>query len=141
MKTDTNELRNAIGHNNYSYNGIDQEIKYYPSKDNDGKECKVYLLDVAVECINLMRSSMVLEYIIFLLFLKKNSYENKSVELHPMFYSRAHRNSLCPCGCGKKYYKCCKKKIEQLYKVKKFILPHKSNMRFNLEDVKRMYAD
>ena len=84
---------------------------------------------------------MVLEYIVFLLFLKKNSYENKHVELHPMFYSRTHRNSLCPCGSGKKYYKCCKKKIGQLHKVKQFILPHKSNMRFNLEDVKRIYAD
>lgn len=65
LSNDAYELRNAIGHDEYDYDGFRQEIHYRLNKREADTVCSAYLLDVARECISLMRSSIILEFRMF----------------------------------------------------------------------------
>lgn len=52
-----NKLRNAIGHNSYKYDGINQLITYYPKGTvNTSHEYSLYLLEFVRECYNLFQT-------------------------------------------------------------------------------------
>lgn len=124
LPSDSNELRNAIGHNDFEYNGVKQELKYIVQ--NSGQVKNTYLLDIAIECVNLTRSTYIL--IMFLYQIKRyvNLKCKVSVPLHPLLYSRAKNQSHCPCGSGKKYNRCCKS-IDNKFNYKIIGYPHKAN--------------
>jgi len=124
LPSHSNELRNAIGHNDFEYNGVKQELKYIVQ--NSGQVKNTYLLDIAIECVNLTRSTYIL--IMFLYQIKRyvNLKGNVSVPLHPLLYSRAKNQSHCPCGSGKKYNRCCKS-IDNKFNYKIIGYPHKAN--------------
>lgn len=109
---DSNELRNAIGHNDYRYDGIIQEISY-TYKDEDKK---AYLLDVCVECVKLMKSAYILAFYIYELLRYKHRVSDESITLNPLFYVKTNGQDRCPCGSGRKYRSCCKSAIESTKK-------------------------
>ena len=126
---DANKLRNAIGHNNYSYDGISQIIKYTPNRNNPENVLEITLLDIAISCIELMKSSIILEFIIYELY--RIYYKNQGMDcpLHPVFYKGTHSSNHCPCGSGKKFNKCCKQWLQiNQKKFRDFKLPKKNNL-------------
>lgn len=129
------ELRNAIGHNDYDYDGFRQEIRYRANKQKPDNERCTYLIDMAKECINLMRSSIVLEFIVFELIREQYRTAGADVFIHPIFYSKTRTQNRCPCGSGKKYGKCCKARIPANKEhIQNFALPHKAHMRMDADD-------
>lgn len=136
LKDNSNDLRNAIGHNNYEYDGCSQLLIYSPNKQQADKVHETYLLDVAISCIDLMKNSIILEFIIYELFRESYRYQCADMKLHPLFYKKTNSNNHCPCGSRKKYTKCCKKWVISNKKIiKGFNLPLKSKMRFNNESI------
>lgn len=125
MSSKSKELRNAIGHSDYSYNGISQELTY--TVQSTGEIKKEYLLDIAVECVELMRSAYILTFYVYELFrnIARESAEN--VILHPMFYSQSKGQDRCPCGSNKKYNACCKNNLIKINKNANEY-PQKANM-------------
>ena len=130
LDSGSNDLRNAIGHKNYSYNGITQEIVYAP-KETSSEMSSKYLIEVALECVSLMKSVYVLLFYVYelkrYLFLKNG----EGSFLHPLFYKRIKSQNHCACGSGKKYRDCCKKTIEKKGRTinqKKY--PQKASMDF-----------
>jgi len=136
------ELRNAIGHNDYDYDGFRQEIHYRPNKQDPNQERSAYLIDVARECIGLMRSSIVLEFIVFGLIREQCRTTDGEFWIHPMFYSKTSGQDRCPCGSGKKYAQCCKKVISaSKTHIQRFELPRKANMVMKTDDLLRYFQE
>lgn len=110
-------IRNGIGHNNIKYNGASQIITIYDMKNKDEIKCSLSLLDMAIQCIGLVRSSVIMSEI--LLFIMRHELRNEGLHsVIPMqFYNKNEPNEKCPCGSNKKYKKCCKMDIEK-YKHK-----------------------
>lgn len=130
------ELRNAIGHGDFDYNGLSQKISYKSNNQQQENDCCKYLVDVAIECIEQMKSSIVLELIMFELIREKCRTANEVFRIHPVFYKKVQGKNHCPCGSGKKYSKCCRMWNENNAKsIKNFKLPSKSNMRFSIDDL------
>jgi len=99
---------NHLGHSDVKYNGTDQTIEYVPNHRKPSDSRSAFLLDVAIQCVELMQSSVILSMIIYKLsFLLKNA-DTTSVQMHPIFYSGTHGSSRCPCGSGLPFRKCCK---------------------------------
>lgn len=105
INTNANHLRNAIGHNDYSFDGITQEIHYLADKRSQRFETK-YLLDMCLECVDLTRSLFVILFCIYELFRTVN--QNYDNSLPNLFYSQVDGKSRCPCGSNLKYRNCCK---------------------------------
>ncbi len=124
LKTDSNELRNAVGHNNFEYNGITQKLSFATAK---GENKSAYLIDVALECVSLSRSAYVLLFYVYELkrycFLQKG----KRLLLNPLFYRLAKPQNHCPCGSGAKYRNCCKNDVEKRKKIKMMRYPKMSS--------------
>lgn len=120
LDSDSNDLRNAIGHKNYNYNGISQEIIYAP-KGASAETRSKYLLDVALECVSLMKSVYILLFYIYELKRYLSLKQGKVSLLYPLFYKHIRSQNHCACGSGKKYRDCCKKTIEK--KTKSIITP------------------
>lgn len=131
LDSSSKELINAIGHGNYKYDGIDQLITYTPNSFNPQTTKSSYLIDVATDCIKLMRSSVILEFILFELLCEKYRVSDNVLRIHPILFARTNSGSLCPCGSGKKYNKCCKAWVKNnKKKINSFNLPPKSSMRY-----------
>lgn len=112
------DLRNAIGHNNYSYDGITQKITCYDLKNHDNITLEYSLIDMAVDCIGLVKSTVIISEMILYLLRNTFSKENVSSIIHPRFYNKIERNDKCPCGSGKKYKKCCQNDIDKIIRYK-----------------------
>lgn len=112
LDSSSNDLRNAIGHKNYNYNGISQEIIYTP-KEVSSETYSKYLIDIALECVSLMKSVYILLFYIYELKRYQLLKQSKEVLLHPMFYKHIKSQNHCACGSGKKYTQCCKTTIEK----------------------------
>ena len=101
-------LRNAIGHNDYKYNTVTQEITYLPNPSDRSRKETAYLLEFENEVIHLFQAVTVISEYIYKLSLFELAKKNPS--LIPSNFSYSHknigRNDLCPCGSGKKYKKC-----------------------------------
>lgn len=59
------KLRNAIGHNDYSYDGITQKITYIPNSSQPNKKKEIYLLEFSLECIKLMKGILMIDEIMY----------------------------------------------------------------------------
>lgn len=116
LPVDSASLRNAIGHNDYQYDGTAQTIRY---QEKEGSEVYLttYLIDIALECCRMMRSTMVLAYIVYSLQRYDMRKEGEELLVHPMLYEGTKAQSRCPCGSGKKYRQCCKAHVEEIGKV------------------------
>lgn len=103
-------LRNAIGHNNYKYNGITQNITYIPNSKKSDKIESIFLLEFAIECINLVRGLIILDEILYQV--RKIQYIQEGcvpkITLKD-FFNKVGRNEKCPCGSELKYKKCHEK--------------------------------
>ena len=111
LNDSANKLRNAIGHNDYEYNGFTQIIKYYPDKTRSNIIYEASLFSVAKACVEQMESAVILAFLFFELY--RTMETDKYLPLHPLFYSKTGSNNHCPCGSGKKYKKCCREYVEK----------------------------
>ncbi len=107
-------LRNGIGHNNIKYDPVRQIITAYDLKNPNKIRYQGSLMDVAVGCLGLAKSSVMLSEMI--LFMLRQEFRNENIQsiLHPRFYKNAQVNDPCPCGSGKKYKKCCKREVDKI---------------------------
>ena len=106
-------LRNGIGHNNYLFDGITQEITYYhPKKPNS--PIHKSLMEMAEDCIRLTRSAVILSEIILFFLREVFRQENITTIIHPQLYKGIKVNDKCPCGSGKKYKDCCRIAFEEI---------------------------
>ena len=107
-------LRNAIGHNNVSYDGLTQIITAH-----DRQKSKTFsLMEMAVDCIGLVKSAIIIaEIILFMLRIELRSDNIQSIS-HPWLYSGRGRNEKCPCGSNLKYKNCCMSDVEHLVSQK-----------------------
>jgi hypothetical protein len=115
-----NKLRNAIGHNNYIYNGLTQIIEFSPDPKHLDKKEKKYLLEVAVECIDLMQTTVIMSDYIIHLIRKKNMFSGIKTSVESIFYQHVSVNDKCPCGSGEKYKRCCKDIIQKKLNKKSY---------------------
>lgn len=108
MKIELNsKLRNAIGHNNYKYNGVTQEIIYIPNSQKPDKTQSIFLLEFAIECINLVKGLIIFDEILYQV--RKIQYIEEGCVpkiTSKDFMDKVGRNEKCPCGSGLKYKKC-----------------------------------
>lgn len=113
------KLRNGIGHNNFSYDGITQTVKTYNLKNKQKIEYEESLMSIAIDCLNLAKSSIIFSEII--LFFMRTIYDKDGIHtiIHPDFYRKTSAYDNCPCGSGLKYKRCCEKTIEKLFKQNK----------------------
>ncbi len=105
-------LRNGIGHNNIKYDGITQIITAYDLKKPDKVNFQNNLMNVAVDCLGLAKSAVVMSEMILFLLRQEFRLENVYSIIHPRFYKKAQVNDACPCGSGRKYKKCCMSDVE-----------------------------
>ncbi|WP_312635135.1 SEC-C metal-binding domain-containing protein, partial [Oscillibacter sp.] len=107
-----NGLRNAIGHDSYSYDGVSQTIIYYSSgTKGTGESDKIYLIEFIQKALGQFYTIIVL---IELLYQTRKFYyvQHGLIPISPDVFERQEkrkvgRNEPCPCGSGKKYKKCC----------------------------------
>lgn len=105
-------LRNGIGHNNISYDGLNQEITIYDQKEPSVVKLRKELIDMAMDCIGLARAAVMMAEM--LLFILRHELQGEGVHsiIHPKFYKNVAPNDKCPCGSNKKYKNCCKNEVE-----------------------------
>ncbi|MGM8297536.1 SEC-C metal-binding domain-containing protein [Clostridium perfringens] len=101
------KLRNAIGHNDYMFDGINQKIIYIPNSARPEKKEEIYLLEFAIECIKLMKAIIIIEEIIYRVQQLQLIGEGHVPTVKISSYiKKVGRNEPCPCGSGKKFKKC-----------------------------------
>lgn len=114
LPVSSSSLRNAIGHSDYEYNGTKQEIRY-PEKTGSTVILTSHLVDVALECCNMMRSVYVLAFIVYELSRYKLRTGDEPMLMHPIMYNKVKSQSRCPCGSGKKFRNCCRPLVDSHY--------------------------
>ena len=107
-------LRNGIGHNNISYDGITQILKVYDHKRVNKVRIERSLLDMAVDCIGMAKSAVIVSEMILYLLREEFREEGTKTIIHPRYYNEIGPNEKCPCGSGKKYKKCCKSEVDAI---------------------------
>lgn len=108
------DIRNGIGHNNIQYDGITQLIVAPDMKDPSIIKFQMYLIDFAVDCLELVKSCVLVAEI--LLFIMRQELQPMMLHsvIHPRFYKGIKPNEKCPCGSNRKYKKCCKPEMDNL---------------------------
>ena len=107
LPINSGSLRNAIGHSDYKYDGIKQIISY-PQKDGSDIMLNSYLIDVALECSKMLRSTLLLIFVTYELIRYNHRSDNSTMPMHSIIYKNVRSQSLCPCGSRRKYIHCCK---------------------------------
>ena len=131
VNPDMNVLRNGIGHNNYTYDGIGQMLDFVPNPKKPDVHQKLYLLEIAQRCLKLMQSTAILEFYIHELLREHYRAKEENMSFPKWMYNGVSSQSHCPCGSGKKYGKCCKKVIKpQPQNIWDY--PHKACMRMEM---------
>ncbi len=92
-----NKLRNAIGHNQYDFNGITQIITYKPNEKKQEIIENKYLMKMAIECIQLMQYMVIIQDLIFRMIRKKNYNKGIKTRVNSIFYKKIGVNEKCPC--------------------------------------------
>jgi hypothetical protein len=105
-------LRKGIGHNNIKYDGITQMITAYDLKKAEKINFQSNLMSVAIDCLGLAKSAVIVSEIILFLLRQEFRKENVQAIMHPRFYKKAQVNDTCPCGSGRKYKKCCMNEVD-----------------------------
>lgn len=109
-----NDLRNAIGHGSWKYDGMNQIVTFYSSGSiGKGTEQKIYLIEFILKTLRQFKSILILSELLYQT--RKLSYVYKgAITAIPSYYNKiaspqfnnVSKNSLCPCGSGKKYKRC-----------------------------------
>lgn len=107
-------LRNGIGHNNIKYDGVTQKITAYDQKEPEKITVKMSLMDMAIDCIGMAKTAVILSEMILFLLREEFRRNNVTTIIHPRFYKGIGPNDKCPCGSNKKYKKCCKNEIDMI---------------------------
>lgn len=103
------KLRNAIGHNDLSYDCLTQEITYVPDPKNRSRKEKTYLLEFENEAIHLFQAIAVIsEYLYRIREIEMiiNGHVPLPLDQSLAPFKKAGRNEPCPCGSGLKYKRC-----------------------------------
>lgn len=103
------KLRNAIGHNDVSYDCFTQEITYVPDPKNRSRKEKTYLLEFENEAIHLFQAITVISeylYRIHEIEMIKNGHIPLPLDQSLAPFKKVGRNEPCPCGSGLKYKRC-----------------------------------
>ena len=111
------KLRNAIGHNNYKYDGITQQIMLIQKNNSADSGISISLTEVALVCFGFIRSATALSEMLLLL-MRRKYFGNGVRSLMPVhLYPNGFKgpNKKCPCGSGGKFKKCC---LEDLRAIK-----------------------
>lgn len=117
-------LRNGIGHNNYIFDAITQEIVTFDKKKPGKTTSKKKLMSVAVDCIGLVKSAVAISEIIMYLLRTIYRQENVISIMDPRFYRNTSRKDKCPCGSGNLYKNCCEKEVNNTLKMYLFTHPN-----------------
>ena len=107
-------LRNGIGHNNIQFDSINQIITAFDMKKKGKINYQGSLMNVAVDCLGLTKTAVILSEMILHLLRLEFRREGIHSIIHPRFYKGAQPNDKCPCGSGLKYKKCCKNDVEKV---------------------------
>lgn len=103
------KLRNAIGHNDVSYDTITQQITYIPNPKDRSKKETSYLLEFENEAVRLFQAILVIsEYLYRLREVDLMNQGNIPINPNTPFKrsKKIGRNDKCPCGSGLKYKFC-----------------------------------
>jgi hypothetical protein len=111
-----NGLRNAIGHGSYTYDGVNQIISYYSSgKNQKGELDQIYLVDFIKKEWKMLQTVINLNELLYQtrkFYYVLHGIVPISLEVFEKGKkTKIGRNDLCSCGSGKKYKKCCGRKI------------------------------
>lgn len=107
-------LRNGIGHNNIRYDGLSQIITAYDQKDPTKINLTLSLMSMAIDCLKLARSAVVLSEIALFIIRRECMDSSNHCIIHPRFYHDTGTYDVCPCGSGKKFKWCCKPFVDGL---------------------------
>jgi hypothetical protein len=107
-------LRNGIGHNNVRYDGLTQTITVLDQKNPSKIKLTESLMDMAVDCIGLVKATVLMAEILLFIIRQEARSENIHSIIHPRFYIKVGPNDKCPCGSGIKFKKCCKSEIDHI---------------------------
>lgn len=107
-------LRNGIGHNNVKYDSITQIVTAFDLRKPNKIKYQNSLMSVAVDCIGLARSAVIMSEMILYILRQEFRTEGIRTVMHPRFYKGIEPNMKCPCGSGIKYKKCCRTEVDQL---------------------------
>ena len=109
VKRTDNVVRNSIGHNTTSFDGITQTITFRSKNKDTIKTRQVPLIEFAAMCIENFESCF---YILEAVYQLRKRVFGRELPLAKkqeivLKKKKTGRNDLCPCGSGKKYKKCC----------------------------------
>lgn len=110
LPINSGSLRNAIGHTDCKYDGMKQ-IVCYPEREGSDIMLNSFLIDIALECSKMMRSTLVLLFITYEFIRYNHRTDNSTLPMHSIFYKNVKSQSFCPCGSRRKYTQCCKSLI------------------------------
>lgn len=108
------DLRNGIGHNNYKYDGLEQNITTFDYRRKNRVKSQTSLMNVALDCLGLVKTAVVLGELLLFILRQELRAENMHSAIHPRFYKKVGQNDRCPCGSGIKYKKCCRNDISTM---------------------------
>lgn len=103
------KLRNAIGHNDVSYDTIEQRITYIPNPKDRSKKETSFLLEFENEAIHLFQAILAVSE--YLYRIKEIDLINQvNIPINPNLPitkpKKIGKNEKCPCGSGLKYKYC-----------------------------------
>lgn len=106
------KLRNAIGHNDISYDTITQQITFIPNPRDRSKKKTIYLLQFEDEALHLFQALLVIsEYLYRIqeinLMIQGKIPIKMNQDVSSGSSKKIGRNEICPCGSGRKFKKCC----------------------------------
>lgn len=111
------DLRNGIGHNNYKYDGLTQNIITFDYRRSNCVRLQMSLMDVAIDCLDLARASVIFGEVILYILRQELIGDDVHSSLHPKYYKKVEPNDKCPCGSNIKYKKCCRNDVTSMKKA------------------------
>ena len=105
-------IRNGIGHNLFNYDPIKQLLVYKEKKNGREKTTELSLMDMAIECCELVKAATIISELILFLLRRSERENNNHFLTHLSLYECVASNDKCPCGSGKKYKRCCWPEVE-----------------------------
>jgi hypothetical protein len=113
LNTDAQQ-RNVIGHLEcYEYDGVTQQVTYYPScVVGKGEKKQLYLIEFLRNTVSLFETVFILNELVYQTKKSYYAFSGQTVVSPHVFddckkTAKVGRNEQCPCGSGKKYKKCC----------------------------------
>lgn len=101
------DMRNAINHNDYTYDSVSQIVTYHPNPQDVTISHTRYLLNIEEEIISIYKSILIISE--YLYYLRKANLTNQGFSDTHAYNTgiiTCGRNENCPCGSGFKYKFC-----------------------------------